>query len=183
MSLDHPAPPGTCVVELPGPGDDVHAWFARKHDRGGGGVDEALLERDEHSDRGDGRHRRDLEGAELFFARLEAALLRAELEGRHLAVLLFTIAPSDRERAETYVLDVMAAAGQELLPCDVLALLRPHLVAVLLADVDAHDLRISAPRGDTRSLTYPADRLEIEALRRRRHPWLRLQGGGFRAAS
>ena len=182
MSLDHPAPPGAIVVELPGRGDDVRAWLAlHGHERGGGGIDEAALDRDHPEERSAGRAQ-ELHSSEVFFARLEQALLRAEVEGRRLAVILFLIAPSDRERADRYVRDALAAARQEVLPCDVLAALRPHLVAVLLPDIDARDLRVQAPRGEVRGLTFPEHRAEIEALRRRRHPWLRLAGGASAAA-
>ena len=173
MSLDHAPPAGAIVVELPGRGEDVRAWLAAHgRERGGGGIDEAYLEREHAEDKRDGRQR-EVHDAEVFYARLEQALLRAEVEGRHLAVLLFTIAPSDRERAEEYVRAALAGARQELLPCDVLALLRPHLAAVLLPDVDARGLAIAAPHGQARALTWPDHAPEIEALRRRRHPWLR----------
>ena len=58
----------------------------------------------------------------------------------------------------------------------------PHLAAVLLSDIDARELDLRAPRGDTRALTFPDDRAEIEALRRRRHPWLRLPPASMTAA-
>ena len=182
MSLDHPAPAGAIVVELPGRDDDVRAWLAlHGHERGGGGIDEAIVER-EHAEEKAASKRDELHDAEVFFVRLEQALLRAEVEGRHLSVLLFLIAPSDRERADRYVAEVLAAARQEILPCDVVASLRPHLAAVLLSDIDARELDLRAPRGETRALTFPDDRAEIEALRRRRHPWLRLPPASMTAA-
>jgi hypothetical protein len=184
MSLDHEPPPGCIVIELPGPGDDVRAWLAaHARERGGGGNDEAFADRDPHDEGKQRGHRAELRDSELFYARLEQSILRAETEGRHLAVILFSIAPSDHERADVYASEALRAAGQDLLPCDVLASLRPHLVGVLLPDVDARELRITAPRGAIRQLTYPGDHDEIEALRRRRHPWLRNPGTSLSRAS
>jgi len=105
-----PAPPGAIVVELPGPGDDVRSWLS-KRERGGGGVDEAFVEREQHEDKTRGGKRGELSDSEIFFVRLEQAILRAEVEGRHLAVLLFTIAPADRERADAYTLEALRRHG------------------------------------------------------------------------
>lgn len=178
LALEHEAPAGAIVVELPGRGDDVRAWLAaHARERGGGGLDEALADR-EHPEEKAARGREELHASEVFFARLEQALLRAEVEGRHLGVLLFAIPPSDRERAGDFVLAALAGSRQELLPCDVMASLRPHLTAVLMPDVDARDLDVRVSRGEVRALSYPDDRAEIEALRRRRHPWLSLRSLG-----
>jgi len=172
-----PPPAGAIVVELPARGEDVRAWLAaHARERGGGGIDEAMAERDEHGqDRRNGRVH-EIHDAEVFYARLQQMILRAELEGRHAAVLLFTIAPSDKERVDEYVMAALSGARQELLPCDTLSVLRPHLAAVLMPDVDARDLAIPSPHGRARALTFPGDAAEIDALRRRRHPWLSLRG-------
>ena len=67
----------------------------------------------------------------------------------------------------------MRRHGQELLPTDLISRLRDHLVGVLLPDVDGASLGITPARGNLIVLTYPADRAQIDLLRRRRHPLLR----------
>jgi len=171
--LDGPSPPGVMVVELPARWEDVEAYLrARRRDRGGGGGGEVLLERDEQS-HSKGEQRREMTDAEEFYARLEAQLGRSETERRTFSVLLFDLAPADRGDGHAFVLETLASHGQELLPCDVLARLREHLVAVLMPDIDARDQRITVHRGDILALVYPHDADAIRSLARRRHPWLK----------
>lgn len=172
---DGDMPAGAIAIELPAKEDDIRRWLAlHRTDRGGGGVGEAFVEADEATDSGKHRDRRDeLTSSEAFFARLNAELVRCELEGRHLGVMLFDLAPSDRPLAQEFVLDALARHGQEMLPCDLLSRLRDHLVGVLMPDTDSAQISVQVPRGSVLALTFPADREQIELIRRRRHPLLR----------
>jgi hypothetical protein len=176
LSLDEDLPPGAIAIELPAKDDDLRRWLAQhSRDRGGGaGGDELFLDRTEQheGDRRGGR-REELPGAEHFFARLDHETLRGEVEEHRFAVLLFELATIDRPLAQEFVLDELRRHGQELLPTDLISRLRDHLVGVLLPDVDGSALGITPARGTLTVLTYPADRLQIDLLRRRRHPLLR----------
>jgi hypothetical protein len=175
-SLDHEVPPGAIAVELPAKDDDLRRWLAQHNrDRGGGnGGDELFLDRTEsaHTDRGGGR-RDEMRGAEHFFARLDQEVLRCELGDRRFGVLLFHITPVDRPLAQEFVLHELQRHGQELLPTDLIASLRDHLVAVLMPDTDAAALHMTVSRGSVTALTFPDAREQIDLLRRRRHPLLR----------
>jgi len=181
-ALDEPVPGGAIVVELPGRWEDLPAHLrAKLKNKSGGGGGEMFLDRDEQDAAGGGGQRSPASDAEQFFARLEVELLRAEESGRPLTVLLFEVAAVDRPQATDFVRETLEAHGQELLPCDFLAKLREHLAAVMLLDIDGHTLAIVPERGNLTVLTYPADRLALEALRRRKHPLLRpaaLRGRG-----
>lgn len=100
-------------------------------------------------------------------------MLRAEETGRAFTAFLFELAPVDRAAATDFVRDTLAASGLELLPTDFVGRLREHVAAALLADVDGHAIEITPERGAVVALTYAADRAELEALRRRKHPLLR----------
>ena len=53
-----------------------------------------------------------------------------------------------------------------------MAPLRPHLMGVLLRDIDTGPAKIDLLRGEVTSLRYPADGKPIESLLSRRHPLL-----------
>jgi hypothetical protein len=173
-SLEEEPAPGVIAVELPAREDDMRAWIAaHRRKKAGASARELLLEKEELADeskRGTGRD--EMRDAEHFFARLEQELLRAELERRQFAVLLFDLHPVDRSLAQDFVVDLLKAQGREILPCDLVARLRDHLVAVLMPDID-EPARVEPPRGHVTELIYPRDREPFEALRRRRHPLLR----------
>jgi len=183
-SLDEALPSGAIAIELPAKDFDLRRWLARhRKDRGGGnGGDELFLDRTEarEGDRRGGR-REEMRDAEAFFARLDHEVLRAELEGRQFAVLLFELLPIDRALAHQFVLDELRRYGQEVLPNDLLSRLRGHLVGVLLPDTDAALLRITPSRGAVTAMTYPRDHEQIGLLRRRRRPLLR--DAAYRAQS
>jgi hypothetical protein len=171
--LDGAVPPGATVIELPAKEDDIRSWLARWHkDRAGGGGKELLLEAEEDDSQGGGPPE-GLRDAEAFFARLHQEILRCEVEGRPMVVLLFELVPQDRSTARQFVEDTMMDAGQEILPCDLLAEVRDHLAAVIMPDIDGRGLEVEPTRGAVTRLTYPADREQLEELRRRRHPLLR----------
>lgn len=174
-SLDGALPAGVIAIELPGRDDDVRAWLKlRSKNTGGGGAGEALVERDEDDASHGGPARNpEYRDAEAFFARLDQEALRAELAGRQFAVVLFDLAPVDWALATEFATDTLRAQGQELLACDLVARLREHLAGVLLPDIEAEALRIEPVRGRASVLGFPRDRESIDALRRRKHPWLR----------
>jgi hypothetical protein len=174
-SLNDDLPPGAIAVELPAKEDDIRRWLAQhRKDRGGGGAGgEVFLDRDEHNEKSKGGRRDEMRESEAFFARLQNELLRAELEGRHLAVMLFDLSPLDQQRAHEFVLETLQRGGQELLPCDLVARLREHLVGVVMPDTDSAEVRLDVQRGAVVALTFPRDRDQIELIRRRRHPLLR----------
>jgi hypothetical protein len=176
MSLDEQLPSGAIAIELPAPNDDIRRWLkAHKKGAGGGSAGELRLDREDAESAGaGGAPQPRFRDAEQFFARLEQELARAEQGGRHLGVLLFDLAPIDRGQSQEFVVETLRLHGQELLPCDLVARLRDHLTAVLLPDIDARALGIVPERGGVTALTYPLDRLALEALRRRRHPLLRM---------
>lgn len=169
-----PVPAGLVVVELPAPWDDVSWLDGWKSLHGaGGGNGATYLDRDEpkapEQPKPGGSP---MVNAEQFFLRLEQAVSRAEKGNRAMSLLLFDLAQPDRAAAREFVTEMLQARGQELLPCDTLARVRPHLVAVILPDVDASGAPILPHRGNVTTLTYPADRDAIEAVRTRRHPLL-----------
>lgn len=174
-SLDGPLPDGVIAVELPGRDDDVRAWLrARSKNTGGGGAGEAFVEGDDDErQRGGPARNPEYRDAEAFFARLDAEAMRADLGGRQFAVVLFDLAPVDWTLATEFATGALRAHGQELLPCDVVTRLREHLAGVLLPDIEAEGMRIEPERGRAVVLGYPRDREAIDALRRRKHPWLR----------
>jgi hypothetical protein len=174
-SLDEELPPGAIAVELPAREDDLRRWLAQhRKDRGGGGAGgEVFLDRDEHGEKGKSGRRDEMRESEAFFARLQSEMIRSELEGRNLAVILFELAPVDQPRAQDFVVETLQRHGQELLPCDLVAGLREHLVGVVMPDTDASELRIQPARGSVLTLTVPRDRDQVELIRRRRHPLLR----------
>jgi hypothetical protein len=174
-SLDEEAPPGVIFVELPARDDDMRAWIARhRRKKAGASARELLLEKEEAGDEAKrGGRREEMRDAEQFFARLDQELLRAELERRQFSVLLFDLHPVDRQMAQEFVLETLKQHKQEVLPCDLVARLRDHLVGVLLRDVDARQARLAPERGLVTALAFPDDRPALEALRRRRHPLLR----------
>jgi hypothetical protein len=174
-SLGEELPAGAIAVELPAKEDDLRRWLAQhSKDRGGGGAGgEVFLDREEHNEKHTGGRRDEMRESEAFFARLQNEVLRSELEGRHLAVMLFDLSPVDRNMAEEFVLETLRQHGQELLPCDLVARLRDHLVGVVMPDTDTEELRIEPARGSVLALTYPRDRERIDLIRRRRHPLLR----------
>jgi hypothetical protein len=152
----------------------MRAWIAaHRRKKAGASAREMLLEKEEVADESKRGARRDeMRDAEHFFSRLEQELLRAELERRQFAALLFDLHPVDRALAQDFVIDTLKAHGREVLPCDLLARLRDHLVGVLMPDIDAHT-RVEPVRGHVTELVYPRDREALEALRRRRHPLLK----------
>ncbi len=174
LTLDEPLAPGAIAIELPGRWEDLPEHIrARLRNKAGGGGGEAYLDREEEdANRRGGRHSQPGD-AEQFFARLEVELLRAEETGRAFTAFLFELAPVDRAAAADFVRDTLAASGLELLPTDFVGRLREHVGAALLADVDGHAVEIAPERGAVIALTYAADRAELEALRRRKHPLLR----------
>lgn len=173
--LDDEPPPGVIVVELPARDDDMQAWLrAHRRTKAGASARELLLEKEEAGDDANrGGRREEMRDAERFFARLEQELFQADLERRQFSVLLFDLHPVDRALAQDFVLDTLKEHKQEILPCDLVARIRDHLVGVLLRDVDARTARIVPERGLVTALTFPEDRAALEALRRRRHPLLR----------
>lgn len=176
--LDDEPPPGVIVVELPARDDDMQAWLrAHRRTKAGASARELLLEKEEAGDDPNrGGRREEMRDAEQFFARLEQELFQADLERRQFSVLLFDLHPIDRALAQDFVLDTLKEHKQELLPCDLVARIRDHLVGVLLRDVDARTARVMPERGLVTALTFPEDRAALEALRRRRHPLLRKSG-------
>jgi hypothetical protein len=174
-SLDEELPPGAIAVELPAKEDDIRRWLSQhRKDRGGGGAGgEVFLDRDEHGEKSKGGRHDEMRESEAFYARLQNEILRAELDGRHLAVVLFDLSPIDRQRAHEFVIETLERSGQELLPCDLVAQLRDHLAGVILPDTDTQELRIEPQRGSVLALTFPRDRDQIDLVRRRRHPLLR----------
>jgi hypothetical protein len=174
-SLDEAVPAGAIAIELPAREDDVRHWLAQhRKDRGGGGAGgEVFLDRTEHGEKGKGGRRDEMSDSEAFFARLQQEILRTELDGRHLAVMLFDIAPIDRGAPHEFVKETLRRHGQDLLPCDLVSQLRDHIVGVLMPDTDSEDLRIVPERGYVTAMTFPRDRDQIELVRRRRHPLLR----------
>jgi len=172
--VDGPPPPGVIVVELPGKFEDVEAFLrGRRRSRGGGGGSELFLEREEDTSGGRGRGRRDLTDAEEFFARLQAQLARSEAEGRPFTVLLFDLASIDRQEGHEFVLRTLDYHGQELLPCDHVARLRDHLVAVMMPDIDGRESAIEPVRGTVTTLVYPFDKDALRSLAKRQHPLLK----------
>jgi hypothetical protein len=183
LMLDEPVPPGAIVVELPGRWEDLPEHLrARLRNKGGGGAGETFLDREEQDAHGGGG-RPQASDAEQFFARLEVELVRAEQGQRPLTVLLFEVAAVDRPDAAEFVRATLEAHKQELLPCDLIAKVREYLCAVLMLDIDGHALDITPERGALTVLTYAADRPELEALRRRKHPLLRSPALRARRAS
>jgi hypothetical protein len=71
------------------------------------------------------------------------------------------------------VLRTLDDHGQELLPCDLVARLRDHLVGVLMPDIDARDAHLQPARGTVSTLVYPADRGAMQSLAKRMHPLLK----------
>ena len=174
LSLDEPVPAGAIAVELPGRWEDLPEHLrARLKNKAGGGDGEAFLDREEQEAARRGGRSATPGDAEQFFARLELELLRAEESGRPLTVLLFEIAAIDRPLATDFVRETLEEHGQEILPTDFVAKLRDHVAAAMLLDVDGGTLAIVPERGAVTVLTYPADRVALEALRRRKHPLLR----------
>jgi hypothetical protein len=172
--LEGPPPAGCIVVELPGRFEDVQAFLrARRKSRGGGGGSEVLLDREEETASSRGGGRRDLTDAEEFFARLQAQLARSAVESRPFTVLLFDLAQIDRPEGHEFVLRTLSDHGQELLPCDHVARLRDHLVAVMMPDIDARETNVKPERGSVSRLVYPFDAEAISALARRNHPLLK----------
>ena len=171
--LDGPAPPGCIVVELPGKFEDVQTFLRRRKDRGGGGNDEVLVDREDEGAAGPGRGRRDLTDAEEFFVRLQAQLARSESEGRSFSVMLFDLASIDRQEGHEFVLRTLDEHNQELLPCDSVSRLRDHLVAVMMPDIDGRDARIEPKRGSVVTLVYPFDKDGLRALVKRQHVLLK----------
>jgi hypothetical protein len=172
--LDGPPPDGCIVVELPGKFEDVEAFLrARRKNRGGGGGAEVLLEREDDEVSSRGRGRRDLTDAEEFFARLHAQLARSDAERRPFSVLLFDLASIDRQEGHEFVMRTLDDHGQELLPCDHVARLRDHLVAVMMPDIDARDSDLEPKRGALSKLVYPFDKDALFALAKRQHPLLK----------
>jgi hypothetical protein len=172
MNLDEPVPPGLVAVELPAPGDRVHLAEATR-DRGGGAPGHEVqtgLDEGNHEKAAPGPDRRP--SAEEFFSRLEMEVRRARQQGTCFSVLLFDLAPADRERADAFVRSVLRDISYELLPVDFIASLRPHLTAVLLRDVDTGGGEISPVRGHVTSMRFPNERQAIAALLSRRHPLL-----------
>ena len=174
-SLDHEPAPGVIAVELPAREDDMRAWIAaHMRKKAGASAENLFLEKEEDGyDPSKSGRREEMRDAEHFFQRLEQELLRAEVERRQFSVLLFDLHPLDRSLAQDFVVDTLKAQGQELLPCDLVARLRDHLIAVLMPDIDARELRVEPPRGHVTMLLYPRDLATMESLRRRRHPLLR----------
>lgn len=175
-SYDGVLPPGAISIELPAKEDDIRRWLAQHgKDRGGGGNGEVYVDGDEPPDANKNQGRNDeLRDSEAFFTRLGQEVLRSELDGRHLGVMLFDIAPLDRPMAQEFVTETLKRHGQEVLPCDLLARVRDHLIGVLMPDTDSASIRIVPERGTVLALTFPADREQIELIRRRRHPLLRV---------
>lgn len=171
--LDGPPPDGCIVVELPGKFENVDAFLRGRKNTAGGGAGEVLLDRDEEAPRSGSRGSRDLTDAEEFFARLQAQLARAEAEGRVFSVLLFDLAPADRQEGHEFVLSTLAEYKQELLPCDQVSRLRDHLVAVMMPDIDAREATIEPRRGGLAKLVYPFDRDALRALVKRQHSLLK----------
>jgi hypothetical protein len=172
--LDGPPPPGVIVVELPGKFEDVEAFLrGRRRNKAGGGGGEVLLDREEGDSAGRGQGRRDLTDAEEFFVRLQAQLARSEAEGRPFSVLLFDLSPVDRQEGHEFVLRTLDDSAQELLPCDHVARLRDHLVAVMMPDIDARETQIEPQRGSVYTLVYPFDRDQLRALAKRQHTLLK----------
>jgi hypothetical protein len=171
--LDGEVPHGATVIELPAKEDDIRSWLARwRKDRAGGGGKEVLLDEEEFDVAGGGPPE-GVRDAEAFFARLRQELMRCELEGRTMLVLLFEVAHEDRTAARHLVEETMMDAGQEILPCDLLAEIRDYLIGVIMPDIDGVGLNPIPVRGRLRKLTYPQDKQELTALRFRRHPILR----------
>jgi hypothetical protein len=171
--LEGPPPAGCIVVELPGKFENVEAFLRGRKNKAGGGGGEVMLDRDEESDASKGRGRRDLTDAEEFFARLQTQLSRAESEGRAFSVMLFDLATIDRAEGREFVLRTLDAHGQELLPCDHVARLRDHLVAVLMPDIDARDTKLEPERGTITLLVYPFDKEGLRSLVKRQHALLK----------
>jgi hypothetical protein len=132
-----------------------------------------LLERDDGSNGRGGVRPDDLGDAQAFFARLKQELLRAELNGRPLTVLLFELASGDRATPRDYIEDVLAARGHELLRSDCVAQLRDELAGALVPGADLRALALTVERGSVTVLAYPDDTEALEQLQRRRHPLLR----------
>ena len=174
LTLDAPLPAGAIAVELPGRWEDLPEHIrARLRNKAGGGGGEAYLDREEQGAGGRGGRHPQPGDAEQFFARLEVELLRAEEMARGFTVVLFELAPIDRAAATDFVRDTLATSGLEVLPTDFAGRLREHVAVALLVDVDGHAFEIEPERGAATVLTYVADRAELEALRRRKHPLLR----------
>ncbi len=173
--FEEPLPDGIVAIELPAPWDDVSRMEGWKPLRGaGGGNGEAYAERDESKAAERAKHgTASMLNAEQFFIRLSQEVERAEQGRRTLSLLLFDLAQADRATAAEFVKEMLEARGQELLPCDTLARVRPYLVAVILPDVDASGTPIVPHRGSVTTLTYPADKDAIDAVRKRQHPLIR----------
>ncbi len=173
-SYDGDLPPGAMAVELPAKEDNIRRWLAQHRKGSGGGNGKVFVERDVAADDGKKGGRKDeLKDSETFFVRLTQEIVRSEVEGRHLAVLLFDLAPIDRAMPHEFVTETLQRHGQELLPCDLVARVRDHLVGVLMPDTDSAEIRIVPERGAVTALTFPVDREQIDLVRRRRHPLLR----------
>lgn len=174
-SLDGPPPPGAIVVELPAREDDIRAWLARwRKDRGGASGGEVFVERDDDHGAGEGGRPRDIPfDAEQFFTRLDQEINRAQASGHRFAVLLFDLAPQDREEARPFVDEVLQAHGMEVLACDLVSRVRVHLVALIMPESDGPERPIKPPRGAVYALSWPIDREPLEQLRQRKHPILR----------
>ena len=173
--FEEPLPEGIVAIELPAPGDDV-SWlegWRQKHGAGGGNGTTYLDREEEHAPSRPRGGQQSMLTAEQFFIRLEQEVARAEGTKHIFSLLLFDLAQADRAAAHGFVLEMLQARGQELLPCDTLARVRPHLVAVLLPDVDASGAPIVPHRGSVTTLTWPADREAIDLVRLRRHPLVR----------
>ena len=170
--LDEPIPPWLTAVELPSPGDRVHLDEATNDRGGGAGAHEAPTERDLAPKPREGLQPSRGHSAEQFYQRLEMELKRSRQSGSCFSVLLFDMAPVDRVRADAFVRDVLREVGHELLPVDYMAPLRPHLMGVLLRDIDTGGATIDLVRGEVTTLEFPNDRKPIEALLSRRHPLL-----------
>lgn len=174
LSIDEPVPAGAIAVELPGRWEDLPEHVrARLKNKAGGGGGEVYVDREEQDDLKRGGRHTPPGDAELFFARLELELMRADESGGVFTVFLFEIAAVDRPSAVDFVHETLAADDLEVLPTDFIGRLRDHLAAALLLDVDGHERRIAPERGRVTVLTSTADRPALEALRRRKHPLLR----------
>jgi hypothetical protein len=88
-------------------------------------------------------------------------------------VLLFDLASIDRAEGHEFVLRTLADHKQELLPCDHVARLRDHLVAVMMPDINARDTAIQPQRGSLLTLVYPFDKDGVRALAKRQHVLLK----------
>lgn len=174
-SLDEPPPAGAIVVELPAREDDIRSWLARwRKDRGGGSGGEVFVEREDADAAGGGGRSRDITSdAEQFFTRLDQEINRAQAGQHRFAVLLFDVAPQDREEARPFVDEVLQGHGVEVLACDLVCRVRVHLVAVIMPESDGPDRPIVPPRGAVYVLAWPKDREALEQLRQRKHPILR----------